>query len=83
MFARQSRYDTSLAWVGDDEPLDLQRQEQLRFNRYRNVRRYAMRRNIRIRDRDGAIREVDDDYILQDGESDVVELPFMDAKGRP
>ena len=33
MFASQSRYDTSLAWVGD-EPLDLQRQEQLRFNRY-------------------------------------------------
>jgi hypothetical protein len=33
MFARQSRYDTSLAQVGD-EPLDLQREEQLRFNRY-------------------------------------------------
>ena len=33
MFESQSRYDTSLAWVGGDE-LDLERQEQLRFNRY-------------------------------------------------
>ena len=34
MFANQSRYDSSLAWVCDDEELDLQRQEQLMFNRY-------------------------------------------------
>ncbi len=28
-----------------------------------------MRRNIKVRGRDGAIREVDDHYILQDGET--------------
>ena len=32
MFAKQSNYDM-LAWF-DDEPSDLLRQEQLRFNRY-------------------------------------------------
>jgi hypothetical protein len=42
-----------------------------------------MRRNIRIRDRNGVIREVNGDYILQDGEARVIDLPFMDAKGRP
>src|SRR4051794_37680787 len=30
----KSRYDSSMLWVCDDEPLDLHRQEQLAFNRY-------------------------------------------------
>ena len=34
MFESKSRYDFSLAWVCDDEALDLQRQEQLAFNRF-------------------------------------------------
>ena len=38
-----------------------------------------MRRN-KVRGRDGAIREVSDGYVLRDGETQVVELPFMDAK---
>ena len=42
-----------------------------------------MRHNIKVRGRNGAIREVNDDYVLLDGEARVVELPFMDAKGRP
>jgi hypothetical protein len=29
------------------------------------------------------MRSVNDDYILQDGEVAVVEMPFMDANGRP
>ena len=33
LFTSQSSYDTSLSWVGGDD-LDLQHQEQLRFNRY-------------------------------------------------
>jgi hypothetical protein len=32
MFARQSSYDRTLSWVGGE--VDLQRQEQLMFNRY-------------------------------------------------
>jgi hypothetical protein len=40
-----------------------------------------MRRN-KVRGRDGAIREVSDGYVLRDGESQVVELPFMDGSGR-
>ena len=40
-----------------------------------------MRRN-KVRGRDGAIRVVSFDYVLQDGEARVVELPFMDARGR-
>ena len=82
MFASQSSYDTSLAWVGGDD-LDLQQQEQLRFNRYVTDRRHGMKHNIKVRGRDGAIRSVNDDYILRDGEARVVELPFMDAQGRP
>ena len=35
---------------------------------------------MKIRSRDGAIREVDDDYILRDGEALVVAMPFMDAR---
>jgi hypothetical protein len=45
-----------------------------------------MRRNIKVRGRDGAIRLVSDNYILQDGEARVIELPFMDAhdgRGHP
>jgi hypothetical protein len=33
LFASQSSYDTSLSWIGGDD-LNLQQQEQLRFNRY-------------------------------------------------
>jgi hypothetical protein len=40
-----------------------------------------MRRNIRIRDRNGVIRDVTCDYVLQDGETMVVEMPLMDAMG--
>jgi hypothetical protein len=36
---------------------------------------------IRVRGCDGATREVDDEYILRDGESIVVPLMLMDAKG--
>jgi hypothetical protein len=35
---------------------------------------------MKIRGRDGAIREVDDDYILADGETLMVPLNFMDAR---
>ena len=35
---------------------------------------------IKVRGRDGTIREVSDDYVLQDGEATMVELPFMDAR---
>ena len=38
-----------------------------------------MRRN-KVRGRDGAIREVSDSYVLRDGETQVVELPFMDGR---
>jgi hypothetical protein len=38
-----------------------------------------MRRN-KVRGRDGAIRVVSFDYVLQDGEARVVELPFMDGR---
>lgn len=41
-----------------------------------------MKRNIKVRGRNGSIREVDDHYILQDGEAMLVEMPFMDAMGR-
>ena len=37
-----------------------------------------MRRNIKVRGRDEAIRLVEDGYVLRDGETQVVELPFMD-----
>ena len=37
----------------------------------------------KVRGRDGAVRVVSFDYVLQDGEARVVELPFMDnARGR-
>ncbi len=36
----------------------------------------------KVRGRDGAIRVVNVDYVLRDGEARVVELPFMDASGR-
>ena len=39
-----------------------------------------MRRNT-VRGRNGVIREVNDDYVLLDGEALVVELSFMDTKG--
>ena len=39
-------------------------------------------RHNKVRGRDGAVREVSDDYILRDGEARVVDLPFMDAGGR-
>ena len=42
-----------------------------------------MKRNTKVRGRDGAIRLVNDDYILRDGETRLVELPFIDAQGRP
>ena len=42
-----------------------------------------MRHNIKIRGRNGVTREVNDDYVLLDGEALVVELSFMDTKGRP
>ena len=35
---------------------------------------------IKVRDRNGIIREVNDGYILHDGEALVVDLPFMDAR---
>ena len=38
-----------------------------------------MKRNIKVRGRDGAIRTVSDNYILRDGETRVIEIPFMDA----
>ena len=34
----------------------------------------------KVRGRDGAIRVVSFDYVLQDGEARVVELPFMDGR---
>jgi hypothetical protein len=80
MFARQSSYDRTLSWVGGE--VDVQRQEQLMFNRY--VRRNSsMKRNIKVRGRDGALRSVNDDYILRDGETMVIETMFMDAQRRP
>jgi hypothetical protein len=36
--------------------------------------------SIKIRGRDGAIREVNDGYVLRDGETMVVELQFLDAR---
>ena len=35
---------------------------------------------MKIRKRDGTMREVDDDYMLQDGEALVVPMRFMDAR---
>jgi hypothetical protein len=43
----------------------------------------AVMKQIKIRGRDGAIRTVSDNYILRDGETRVVDMPFMDAQGRP
>ena len=36
---------------------------------------------MKMRQRDGTMREVDDAYILRDGEAFVVEMRFMDSKG--
>ena len=34
LFESKSRYDSSYAWVCDDDELDLHRREQLAFNRF-------------------------------------------------
>ena len=41
-----------------------------------------MKNAIRIRGRDGAIREVGDGHVLQDGEAYVVEMIHMDSRRR-
>ena len=34
----------------------------------------------KIKGRDGAVREINGDYVLRDGEIQMVDLPFMDGR---
>ena len=62
----KSRYDHDLSWVaGDDDAARSAPAGTIGAQPVHDERRLAMK----IRRRDGTMGEVDDDYILQDGEA--------------